>query len=197
MKELQGHYGKKRWEFESPIPLLVCTLAMWSVPDCHLGLELFGQFRNPAGGDYTIHWDSGTYGIQYDDGINPRIAINNHNQVVELHQVLNESILHYRRGTLSGGTIHFTESMRYEDDGKQPAVALLDTGEVVELHISDLTVHTRSGELSTADSATILWDSCVTVYGKDAEYPALTATGHTTYRARRLRCAYQFPLAVF
>jgi hypothetical protein len=33
-----------------------------------------GHLTNPAGGDYTITWNSGKNGIKYDDGINPHIA---------------------------------------------------------------------------------------------------------------------------
>jgi hypothetical protein len=54
-----------------------------------------------------VQWDSGQYGIQYDDGINPHIAINNLNQIVSVHQVPGEPLLHYRRGTVTAGTIHF------------------------------------------------------------------------------------------
>jgi hypothetical protein len=46
-----------------------------------------GQLGNPAGGDYTIAWSSGSTGVKYDDGVNPHIAINNQKQVVEVHQV--------------------------------------------------------------------------------------------------------------
>lgn len=159
-----------------------------------------GRFTNPAAGAYTIHWDSGVYGIQYDNGINPHIAINNENEVVEVHQVSNQSRLHYRRGTLSGGTIQFTESKRYEDDGYQPAIALFDTGQVVEVHVADYVLHTRFGRLSTTDSGTIWWDSSVTVTGagsKTTEYPALAGTGRSVIAtfwmdrilAAKLRCA--------
>jgi hypothetical protein len=54
-----------------------------------------GRLRNSAYGDFTIAWTSGTAGVNYDDGINPHIAINNQNQVVEVHQVTWEGLPHF------------------------------------------------------------------------------------------------------
>ena len=74
-----------------------------------------GHLKNPSGKDYSIVWDSGTNGIKYDDGINPHIALNNHDEVVEVHQVTSENLLHYRRGIVSAGRISFGSSYRYDD----------------------------------------------------------------------------------
>jgi len=94
-----------------------------------------GHFANLAGGDYNITWDSGSNGRHYDDGINPHIAINNNNEVVEVHQVPGEDLRHYRRGVvLSGGIIDFRESKRYHDYAYEPSVVLLDNGQVLEMH---------------------------------------------------------------
>jgi hypothetical protein len=93
-----------------------------------------------AGGSYNIHWDSGGNGIHYDDGINPHIAINNLNQVIEVHQVSRSyPYLHYHRGVLTGGIIDFGGSQRYNDSADDPSVALLDSGVVLELHVANNT----------------------------------------------------------
>jgi hypothetical protein len=148
-----------------------------------------GQLRNPAGGDYTIAWSSGTAGVNYDDGINPHIAINNHNQVVEVHQVNGEQLLHYRRGTVSEGRITFAASQRYDKYALQPAVALLDSGLVLEvqsqaglysreIHSSEDGLYSRTGKLDPANSTLIEWSASVKNGDSDSiQYPALAAIG--------------------
>jgi hypothetical protein len=146
-----------------------------------------GQLRNPAGGDYTIAWSSGYTGVKYDDGINPHIAINNHNQVVEVHQVTNESLLHYRRGTISEGKITFAASQRYDVGAVQPAVALLDSGLILEVHCKDgfyvQGLYSRTGKLDPSNSTLIDWSPPVKNGGSDRiQYPALAATGRYAYQ---------------
>jgi hypothetical protein len=142
-----------------------------------------GQLRNPAGGDYTIAWSSGSTGVNYDDGINPHIAINNQNQVVEVHQVTKESLLHYRRGTVSEGKITFAESQRYANGAKHPAVALLDSGLVLEADASSEGggLNSRTGKLDPANSTLIQWSPPVKdIY--DYEYPALATNGRYAFQ---------------
>lgn len=50
-----------------------------------------GRLFGLAGSAY-IHWDSGRYGIRYDAGINPHIALNDLDQVVEVHEVDGERL---------------------------------------------------------------------------------------------------------
>ena len=139
-----------------------------------------GHLRNPAAGDYTIQWDSGAYGIQYDDGINPHIAINQHNQVVEVHQVTGESVLHYRRGTVSGGRIHFGKSGRYDNNGKTPAIVLLDSGVILEMHTADGLV-SRTGKLRGSDPEAIEWGAPFKIFtGSWHNYPALAIGGFSS-----------------
>lgn len=106
-----------------------------------------GHFKNPALGDFSIEWASGPWGIRYETGVNPGIAINNHDQIVEVHQVPNETLLHYRRGHLSGGVISFGDSRRYDNHAESPAVALLDNGLVLEVHQLGGLI-SRTGKLS-------------------------------------------------
>jgi hypothetical protein len=137
-----------------------------------------GQLRNPAGGDYTIAWSSGSTGVHYDDGINPHIALNNHNQVVEVHQVTSERFLHYRRGTVSDGKITFAESQRYDNDTEQPAVALLDSGLVLEVHSDWEGLYSKTGKLDPSNSTLIQWSPSVKNDGTyNAKYPALATNG--------------------
>ena len=139
-----------------------------------------GHLSNPAGGDYTIQWDSGQYGVHYDDGINPHIALNNLNEVVEVHQVSStEGILHYRRGNVFLGTINFGGSQRYDPNASEPAVALLDSGLVVELHRSSLDrTEARTGMLSPSNPEGIDWsNSFVTISNPDASSPAVASNG--------------------
>jgi hypothetical protein len=136
-----------------------------------------GHLRNPAGGDYTIQWDSPSWGVYYDDGINPHIAINNFNQVVAVHQVPGEHLLHYWRGTITGGTIHFAQSRRYDENAERPAVALLDSGLVLEVHSLGGLASSR-GWLSLSNSWEIEWSPAKKEDPNDCiEYPALAANG--------------------
>jgi hypothetical protein len=96
-----------------------------------------GHFNN----DYTVAWDSGHGGIEFDTGINPHIAINDNNQIVEVHQAPDvdsrpQPYLHYLRGELSsdGKRINWHPNQSYSRDGIRPAVALTKNGLVIELH---------------------------------------------------------------
>jgi hypothetical protein len=135
-----------------------------------------GHLTDPASGNYSITWDSGQYGVQYDDGINPHIALNNRNEVVEVHQVNGENLLHYRRGVvLSGGMIDFRGSRRYDNDASRPAVALLDSGLVVELHDG---VWATTGQLSLANPELIDWSSSlVQISNHHGTSPAIATNG--------------------
>jgi hypothetical protein len=147
-----------------------------------------GQLRNPAGGDYTITWSSGSAGVKYDDGKNPHIAINNHNQVVEVHQVTGATLLHYRRGTVSAGKITFAASQRYDNDADQPAVALLDSGLVLEVHASWGNLYSRTGKLDPSNSTLIEWSPSLRNGGLETiEYPALAAKGSHAFQTHGRR----------
>jgi hypothetical protein len=150
-----------------------------------------GQLRNPAAGDYTIHWNSGHLGIRYDAGINPHIAINNNNQVVVVHEVppiagVESGLLHYRRGTVNfsaegNATIDFGGSQRYDSDAAHPAVALLDNGKVLEVQVRPTyrELYSRVGWLSPSDAAIVHWSPSTSVTRDEAalQYPALAANG--------------------
>jgi hypothetical protein len=142
-----------------------------------------GQLRNPAAGEYTIAWSSGYNGVNYDDGKNPHIAINNQNEVVEVHQVTGATLLHYRRGTVSEGKITFAASQRYDNEAWEPAVALLDSGLVLEVHSSFEGLYSRTGKLDPANSALIQWSLSLKNGGSETiEYPALATNGRYAFQ---------------
>jgi hypothetical protein len=156
----------------------------WGTPGTGLFYRV-GHFMNFAYGDYTIAWRSGSKGINYDDGENPHIAINDHNQVVAVHQVTGESLLHYRRGTVSEGKITFADSQRYDNDGKQPAVVLLDSGLVLEVHSKD-GLYSRTGKLDPSNSTLIDWSPSVKSEGSEnGEYPALATNGRYAFQTHQ------------
>ena len=135
-----------------------------------------GHLADPAAGNFDIVWDSGDYGQHYDDGINPDIALNNRNEVVEVHQVSAEYLLHYHRGVvLSGGVIDFRPSQRYDDGGGRPAVALTDDGLVAELNGLG-GIFARTGTLSLTSLNVINW-SILDKIDDAGTYPAVATNG--------------------
>jgi hypothetical protein len=135
----------------------------------------------PTSGNYTVQWTIPTWGVYYNDGVNPHIALNNRNEVVEVHQVPGENLLHYWRGKVVNSTIQFVSSQRYNDNASQPAVTLLDNGTVVEAHVKDVDkIIVTTGMLSANDPALIEWGSSVGIGWNsvnDINYPALATAG--------------------
>jgi len=78
----------------------------------------------------TIGWSDS---VQYDDGVNPSVAITNDGLVVEVHQSQNANTLWYHVGRVNGDTIDWSDSVQY-DDGVNPTVAITNDGLVVEVH---------------------------------------------------------------
>ena len=141
-----------------------------------------GQFKNPKAGDFTIVWNSGEWGVNYDDGINPHIAFNNQNQVVEVHQVTGQHLLHYHRGVvLKNAVIDFQASQRYDNWGYEPSVALSDGGLAVEIHRNDPNrrAYAMTGTLSLAYPERISWSTSVDISNEGGSiYPAVATNGN-------------------
>jgi hypothetical protein len=95
-----------------------------------------GHLNAPGSGDFSIVWDSGVKGQPYDNGIDPHIAINDNDDVVEVHQAAADDYkLHYTRGRIAGNQItNFTTHPRYSDFGSRPSVVLMNDGYVIEMH---------------------------------------------------------------
>ena len=146
------------------------------------GNGLYYRVGNLRNANHTISWDSGTYGVHYDEGVNPHIALNSLNEVVEVHQVSSiDDLLHYRRGTVSGGTINFEGSQRYGTLERLPAVTLLDSGLVLELHVAGIgenRMDARTGMLNRSNPEIIDWSDSATIGARDDEvYPAVASNG--------------------
>jgi hypothetical protein len=95
-----------------------------------------GHLASPATDDFHIVWDTGPYSIPYTHGDFPSISLNDNNDLVELHNVSNEFLIHYIRGHVSGKSIAFaSDQPRYDWFGIFSSVALQDDGYVSSLHI--------------------------------------------------------------
>jgi hypothetical protein len=114
-----------------------------------------GRLQN----NYTIAWDSGAKGIRYDTGVDPQISVNDSYQVVEVHGVRDEKLLHYIRASVHSDLIDFSsDHPRYDNSALRPGVVLNDDGSVVEVHQSGSKAWYRTGELA-ANSAQVTWSA--------------------------------------
>jgi hypothetical protein len=140
-----------------------------------------GHLEHPTGGDPSIVWDSGTNGVKYDDGVNPHIAINNNDEVVEVHQVTAVELVHYRRGFVSGGKLVFGGSARYDSHSASPAVALLDNGLVTEIHRgSDFSIAARTAILDPNSPDKVIWFGAKVINdnaSSNSDNPAVASNG--------------------
>jgi hypothetical protein len=122
------------------------------------GKSLFyrlGHLTKPAGGDFTITWDTGKNGVKYDTGVDPQVSINDSYQLVDVHGVRNESLLHHIRASVHSNFIDFSsDHPRYDNNAVRPGVVLRDDDALVEVHQSGYRAHYRTGELA-ANSARI------------------------------------------
>jgi hypothetical protein len=130
-----------------------------------------GHLNAPASGNFKIVWDSGDGGQWWDDGVNPHIAINDNNDVVEVHQASgNDHRLHYTRAKISGNRITFGKEHPFFSTGERPAVTLLNNGYLVEMHASNYDkknglseLRYRVGTLDRNNSTLINWPDGTTV----------------------------------
>lgn len=125
-----------------------------------------GHLRNPSAGQFDIVWDSGGGGKDYDKGTNASISINDRNQIVEVHQTETEATrLYYRRGQLNTDNIAWASnnSALYDNDSKQPAVALTNQSKLIEAASRNGSIFARTGNLNTSDSARIDWSNAIQI----------------------------------
>jgi hypothetical protein len=136
-----------------------------------------GHLKDPTAGEYDIVWDSGQeHGVQYDDGINPSIAIDRSNNVVEVHQAKGDNYLHYSRGTLSGAQISFTTHPRFDNNGEQPAVTMTEDGKALEVQSTSRAIYYRVGTLSTSSNDKVDWTAPTRIDPSDTSaglYPSI------------------------
>jgi hypothetical protein len=130
-----------------------------------------GHLNAPGSGDFNIVWDSGDGGQWWDDGVNPHIAINDNNDVVEVHQASGDDFrLHHTRGKISGNRITFGKDHPFFSTGNRPAVTLLNNGYVIEMHGGNhdkkngvWELRYRVGRLDSNNSALINWPDGTTI----------------------------------
>ena len=95
-----------------------------------------------------------------DDGVQGKVALNDHNVLVEVHKSQNEDTLWYHVGTINPGrkTISWGSSHKYAT-GVNPSVAIRSDGIVVGVHKSpnEDTLWYRVGSVNTANK-TISWN---------------------------------------
>jgi hypothetical protein len=107
--------------------------------------------------------------------MDPAIGMNNRNEVIAVHQASHESALHYRRGLVSGGVIQFGESRLYDDHAESPAIAILDSGLVLEFHTLGDCLASRVDRLSLGNPQEIEWSP--PVFEGEFQSPALAISG--------------------
>ncbi|OUL29616.1 hypothetical protein BV378_05380, partial [Nostoc sp. RF31YmG] len=73
--------------------------------------------------------------IDYDDGIQPSVAVTNDGLVLEVHKSQSHDTLWYHVGKVNGDNVDWGGSVQY-DNGVQPSVAITNDGLVVEVHQS-------------------------------------------------------------
>ena len=123
----------------------------------------------------------------YDHGLYPRVAINDHGTVVEVHQRRFHRDIYYRVGTVNNQPwrILWGNSQKYAD-GLAPAVALLDDNTVISVHQTNaLGSHTTYYRVGTVDvkNKNITWGES-TPYGQGREL-ALTANQNTVVEVHK------------
>jgi hypothetical protein len=130
-----------------------------------------GHLRAPDSDDFRILWDSGDGGQWWDDGVNPHIAINDNNDVIEVHQASgNDHRLHYTRAKISGNRITFGTEHPFFSTGNRPAVTLLNNGYLVEMHGGNYDTKSglwelryRVGRLDPNNSTLVNWPDGTTI----------------------------------
>jgi hypothetical protein len=139
-----------------------------------------GRLTNPNAGDFSITWLTGSGGQRYDKGVDPKISINDDNDVVEVHGVANEGLLHYIRGkVMFDSSIQFEQlHPRLESSGSRANVVLLNNSSIVEVNRRSTGIVYRTGALNGQHSIT--W-SAPTVIDGTSKYNTPAVAANATY----------------
>jgi hypothetical protein len=146
-----------------------------------------GRLTNPDAGDFTIFWVGRESGYRYDAGVDPKISVNDNNDVIEVHGVKGESKLHYIRGKVYFDQIIEFQSdhPRLESEGSRSNVVLLNNSSIIEVNRRSKGIVYRTGVLSGA--AKVIWSEPHLIDGtKDHFSPAVAADATdaiTTFRS--------------
>lgn len=77
--------------------------------------------------------------VSYDQGVDPSVALNDNNVVLELHKSQTFNVLYYNLGQAGESTINWYQQGVELDSGVQPSVALNNHGYAIEMHKSNNT----------------------------------------------------------
>jgi len=111
-----------------------------------------GQLQFSSGQQNVIHWLSSS-ATQYDNGATPAIALNNKNEVLEVHGASSGGgiapvALYYRRGHLAGSSIVWdTPSIEFAA-GLAPSAAINDNSEAVVVYGQGTSLYYMAGTIS-------------------------------------------------
>lgn len=73
-----------------------------------------------------------------DDGMEPTVAMNNNNFVVQVHKSQDQETLWSRPGKVNpNNTVSWLQASSYLDKGRDPAVTMNDKGQIIEIHRGD------------------------------------------------------------
>jgi hypothetical protein len=155
--------------------------------------ELFYRLGHIVGGPpYTVVWDSGSTGIDYQAGRHPHVTIDSDGNVIEVHQAVSNHDLHYLRARVNVGDdrIEWEPSPsngRYvTGNATRPAIALSDNGFVLETHngSSDVLKYIN-GDRNTSSNNVVDWSSVETVndYGYDSSVSTNNSVVAMTYES--------------
>jgi len=123
-----------------------------------------GHLANPNQDDFTLVWDStnGNNGVNYDNGANPTVSVNDQNQLIESHQQrAGAGYIDYRRGTLGQSSISFASpGTTYDNSG-----VVVEAAATMGARFVKGVVVSRTGILNSdptfvnwSDSVDIGWD---------------------------------------
>ena len=139
--------------------------------------------------DLEISWLTGLKGVKYESGINPHLTINSNNQLVEVHQVSGEWLLHYRRGTISAevpslSALNFRDSVRYSNQAERPAIAFIGPRQVVDMR-NEGGLRFSVGTLSATDPKIVDWTTPTVISVNDNRFnsPAVASNGKVAVAA--------------
>jgi hypothetical protein len=98
-----------------------------------------------------------------------------------IHRRVNHQIIRRPGGALESRPRGIEQT--YDNDADEPAVALLDSGLVLEVHSSFEGLYSRTGKLDPTNSALIQWSPSVKNGGSEViEYPALATNGRYAFQ---------------
>jgi hypothetical protein len=147
-----------------------------------------GRLANPSGGDYRIQWLSGDYGVRYANGSSPNIALNNNNQLIEVHEV-SPDLLESISGGVNNGAIIWGSSYRFPDSQHYgSSVTLTQSGSLIALYDHEKRLWQRFGQyVGSSTSPGMNWaNSEARITNVDTYHPGIANTGKVAVEVHEL-----------